>query len=204
MGVLVKLGADAGRLSAKRAAGGMMNDLAKALRVIAALTAPALAATDGTLGPTSTGTFTVTATIPETPTGAVRVSGASDLVFPTINAQTDAGDTSAATPICLFHSSPTFSLQVSQPVSGFLFEMTGPGDPIPFLIGVSGLSASGRATAISFVNGGQVTNLISNRDSETCATGPLATLEAVRAGLVPATQANGVYTATVSIIMAVE
>lgn len=168
---------------------------------------PARAAIDGELGPTSTGQITITATIEAANVNAVRVSGASDLVLPTIDAQADAGlpfsARQAATTICLYHTAPRFSLQVTQAVPGFSFLLNGPGEPIPFRVAIENLDVTGGATSVIFNNGASVSNLVSNRESETCATGPRAVLSAFR-DPVPANQRNGAYSGVVSIIMAAE
>jgi hypothetical protein len=144
---------------------------------------PAFAATDGTLGATSTGSFTVSASVapPANPAGA-RVSGIQDINFGQITGTN--GVTSTATQFCLYHSSSTARFMIRQPslppltnmrltngtdasvYLSVLFTVTSPGDT-PMLIGAEWGEGS------YWFN-----NRVFNRESQDCSTGPKASITA--------------------------
>ena len=76
--------------------------------------------------------------------------------------------------------------------------------PTRFSVLIEGFSPFGRATASTFNNVSTLTGLVSNRVSETCATGDRVALTVFRFEPVAVTQRNGAYNGVVSIIMAVE
>lgn len=158
---------------------------------------PALAAEQGTLGATSTGSITLSGTL-ENPPNGTRISGLTDISFGTIsqafngNVYTDQ--------ICIFHSSPTFRITLSQagvPTPRLL----GPnGGSIQLDVGLAGLSGT---TPEFFSTGGTTTGLVGNRESPTCLTGPSQQFQAVYL-LPPTAQPEGAYSATITLQVAVE
>src|SRR5262245_10783937 len=64
----------------------------------------AQAASNGTLGTTSTGTQNISATVPDPGANRVRVSGLTDVILGTL---TPGRFTSTFTSYCFFHTSPT-------------------------------------------------------------------------------------------------
>ena len=138
------------------------------------------AATDGTLGATSTGSVTITATVPQpaNPTGT-RISGLQDMDFGSYDGR---GGTKSIQ-FCLYHSSPTATLTLTQPTLGdqsFRLLPPNPGNdstaiPIVFeLLWPFGTTIPTQLTSTA--------NTISatqfNRDSVTCENGGKTTLTA--------------------------
>jgi hypothetical protein len=131
----------------------------------ALLATSALAATDGTLGATSTGTVTLTATVPEpaNPTGA-RISALSDLNFGDYTGTFRSNNS----PFCAYHSSPIARLTVSQvgrPTAPFALE--GPNNQsIPVILQIA---YNGNTVPVQITLSGSYLESVFNRSSQTCA-----------------------------------
>lgn len=171
-----------------------------ALALLAAA-APAMAATDGVRGATSTATVQVSTTVENAIADTVRISGLQDLDFGTIAVEDPFADpVSRTAPVCLYHTSPSFTLTVTQVGGGIgtPFQLIGPaGDAIPVYIDVSnGPSAFGDA-------GFTATRQVANRADPDCADGAFATLSVTRPPQETALP-GGLYSATISIVMAAE
>ena len=161
------------------------------LSVLAAL--PALAATDGTLGSTSTGTLNITATVPQpdNPTGA-RITGLTDIDFGTYTGN----EVQQVMEFCLYHSSPNARLFVS-----------GVGDPNTFLRGTDGqvitvsyqFFSTWSGNWSSVLTGAGNTMTAWNRTSQTCSTGEKAQIR----WILPAEQnvAPGAYTGQIQLVI---
>lgn len=110
--------------------------------VAVTLTAPALASTDGTYGPTSTGTFNVTAAIAPAGTDNVQVSGLDDFTFMGTEGMGIMGQTQQ---FCLIR-------QDGGPVNVTISDST-PGDMVYRVAQVMGMNYVGLTLAVT-VNGG--------------------------------------------------
>lgn len=135
-----------------------------------ALIAPTVwSGTDGTLGPTSTARMDITMQLlaPRAAT-EVGLSGLKDIALPTLQADGSSGE--ARSEVCLYHTTPSFSVRVSQPDSatGTPLALAGPdGRTLPLRIGFE--SPGGAGTDLP--DSGVLTGLQGNRSSPTCAEG---------------------------------
>lgn len=162
---------------------------------VALAATPAFAATDGTLGSTSTGTLNVTATVPEpqNPTGA-RISGLQDFTF---------GDYTGSRmqlvkDLCVYHSSTTARLTVSQvgrPASTPL-ALVGPSNQtIPIALQFYAVTSG-----VELRTSGETYERQWNIDSQTCSTGGVALITAVL--LEGARPAAGAYSGQFQLVIA--
>ena len=144
------------------------------LSVLAAL--PALAATDGTLGSTSTGTLNITATVPapEVPAGT-RITGLRDI---SVGNYSGSGSTGLfEIPVCIFHSTPEVGITLRQPGReiGDGLQLAGPdGWRLKLEFGYRLPSGFGWLWSATEAGGPGATF---NRESETCTTGPMGALQ---------------------------
>ena len=159
------------------------------------------AATNGTLGTTSTGTQTVSVSVRNPADNRVRVSGLNDVNFGSINAT--GRQISQFSNFCFYHTSPSFSLTIQQPdvTSGFAL-LGATGATIPLTLSVSVQDASFGFISYEPVNGVARTGLIGNTTSETCNFG--FSNSGTYSITPPAGQAPGAYTGTLTFVMAVE
>jgi len=163
----------------------------------------AQAASNGTLGSTSTGVQTVSATVADPGEARVRVSGLVDVIFGTL---TPGRSASTFTNYCFFHNTPTFSLTVQQnEVTTPGFALLGPGAAIPLRLSLNLTDASGNFLFFEPVNGVARTGLTGNRASENCSSGGSFINSSGNYFITPATdQAAGEYSGTLTFVMAVE
>jgi hypothetical protein len=159
------------------------------------------AATNGTLGTTSTGTQMVSVSIRNPADNRVRVSGLTDVNFGSVNA---GRQLSQFTSFCFYHTSPSFSLTVQQPdVTSSGFALTGPnGATIPLTLSLQVQDASNFFFSYEPANGVTRTGLTGNTSSETCSFG---FSNSGNYSINPPTgQVPGAYTGTLTFVMAVE
>lgn len=173
------------------------------LSVIAAVIGHA--ATDGVLGPTSTGTMTLTATVPAAASPPqASITGIRDLVLPALTFDGVSGRAEAQ--ICIFHSTPTYSVTVSQPGAADLspLKLAGPnGDSLALRVGVG----DPRGNGVDIPAAGTIRGMSGNRQSPTCADGDRSTLYAKSSGDASGTGADidaGVYSGIVLLLIAPE
>lgn len=183
-----------------------MRRLAILLAFLAALAGSATAATDGTRGPNSTASIDVSTTVQNAAPDIVRVSGLTDLDFGQLQTGpefVDADPVTVTGPVCLYHTSPTFALTVTQQGRGLgdAFELRGPnGGALPIQVGFSDyVSGPSAFDTIGFA----VRGLVANRVSATCETGPIS-LVGVNYSPTPQRQPTGQYSAVISVVMAAE
>jgi hypothetical protein len=162
----------------------------------------AQAASNGTLGSTSTATQTISATISDVDVvPQVRISGVEDVIFGTLIPGRFA---SAFTNYCFFHTSPSFSLTISQSeVSTPGFALLGPLDArIPLRFSLNGLDVNGNFISFEPQNGVSRTGLRGNRNSENCSSGSSNSGDFSLQPLDD--QAPGEYSGTLTFVLAVE
>ena len=109
--------------------------IAIALAVITT-SATAFAATDGTLGATSTGTSDVSVNLVAAPEPEIQISDLSDISVPDIEVGSTQVEAQQGTTPCVYSPNPlTYSLEISAP------SMTGAvsGETMPYSLGVVGL-----------------------------------------------------------------
>ena len=154
----------------------------------------------GTLGATSTATQNISARISDADP-QVRVSGLTDEIFGTLMAGRSAN---LFTGYCFFHTSPSFSLTVSQSeVSTAGFALLGPMDAtIPLRFSLNVLDVNGSFIFLEPQNGVTRTGLVAERNSENCNGGSSnnGTFSVQAAN----DQAPGEYSATLTFVLAVE
>ena len=141
--------------------------LASAAIISGALTAPAAAATDGSLGATSTGSVVITASVPN----RARISGLSDVDFTNQDPATPATD---AQDVCVWSNTATsaYSITATGSGTGSAFTLTDGGTTVPYSVE---WSASAGATSGSALTAGTASgSLTSSATNHICASGPSA------------------------------
>lgn len=136
--------------------------------------APAMAAEDGAQGSSSTATMTISGTVLPPLQAQVRISGIDDIELGAL-AQEVGSFTVLDSNVCIFHTSPTFRLTVTQdepPVIPGRFSLYNSIDAAFPL----GLSLRLGEMPLSFTPGSTRTGLVANTQSQPCSIGPLAEL----------------------------
>lgn len=177
--------------------------LASILSAVAVLAAApnAFAIQNGTLGPTSSATITVSGRLEAPPPSLVRITGLDNVTFGGLVA--DGGVVSDF--MCIYHTSPTVRLTITQ-VGGGNLRMVGPSSAVVDLGVAVGNTTAPAAGA--FRGGEQVvlTGLVGNTVSETCAAGPSNPSEVLwirYAAPLPGLPV-GTYTGTLNLLLAPE
>ena len=124
------------------------------------------AATQGSLGATSTGTVTITATVPN----RAQITGLSDISFTNADPTTTA---TSAQSSCLWSNTATkgYSITASGSGTAGAFTLTsGALTPVPY--SVQWAASSGQTSGTSLASGTALTGLTSTATRPTCNTGP--------------------------------
>lgn len=129
--------------------------------------APAHAATDGTLGATSTGTVSITASVPN----RARITGFSDIDFTN---QDPSSAASAAQNVCVWSNTATkaYTITASGSGAGSAFTLTNGGGTVPYQVQWAG--ASGALTGTALTAGSASASFTSTATNQNCASGPAA------------------------------
>lgn len=170
---------------------------ALAAAAVALMAAPGFAAQDGTFGATSAGSFNVSGeVVPPTQTG-VRISGLTDL---NVGIFDPTGGTLYTMPVCIYHTSPTFSLRYTASTGGTF--VAGPNNAsLGLFFGLRNLGGTNIAFLAPYDT--PVGGLVANRVSSTCQTGGSQLVQVINS-VVPSTAPAGVYSAVINITLAVE
>ena len=165
------------------------------------LGSPALAATQGSFGATSTGSLSIDASVP----GRVRISGLSDVSFtnadPSVNA-TDAQD------VCVWSNTSTRAYNITATGSGAAGAFTlasGVLAPVPYT--VEWASSSGQTSGTSLTAAKALTGQTSTATNSDCSAGPSASASLVVAIGSPTLQgmdAGVTYNGTLTLVVAPE
>lgn len=154
-----------------------------------------IAATQGTLDPTSTGTFDVTVTIPD----RVRITGMQDIAFGTF---THAGDFNDDYPTCVYTNtlSAQYGVTASGDGTGSAFTLTNGTDTVPYRVFWNNAEGTtvGEGEILTTVKRDNVTN--SNQVSSDCTTGGNTSnlhVSIAEANMIGVT--NGTYSGTLTI-----
>lgn len=128
---------------------------------------PASAATQGTLGATSTGNITITASVPS----RARITGLADISFMNQDPATAA---SAAQNVCVWSNTATkaYTVTASGSGAGNGFTLTNGSTAVPY--SVSWASSINQTSGIALTSGAASTSLTSAATNQTCASGPTA------------------------------
>lgn len=127
------------------------------------------AATQGTLGATSTGVVNISATI----TNKAQITGLTDLVF---NALDGVNTAQLTENVCVWSNTPTksYSIKATGNGTGGAFTLINSGGAlIPYAVAWS--NASGATTGASLATGAASSTLTTTAASPTCATGAAST-----------------------------
>jgi len=170
-----------------------------ALLACCALAVPnaAMAATQGTLGSTSTGSVSISATVP----GRVQISGLTDIAFGTVDPTSAA---SQAENVCVWSNTSGRGYQVTATGSGAsnAFTLTDGTNTLPYSVEWAGSSGQSSGTALS--TGTALGSLSSTAINPTCSAGPAASASLVvkmTAASLQAAVASS-YTGTLTLVVA--
>ena len=191
----------------------MRNNALWAAAALSFSASAALAATDGTLSPTSsTASMSVSAEIVGRPNG-VKVSGVQDINFGVLS---NAQPGRATQEICLYHSSPTVAIEARKPGDAggaeIYLRTSNPSNLWGLLLSTTIVRSDG-STEILAGTGYVTRNQTFNRQSENCQTGGRTTLRfEVGRARVPGTgngatldeAPTGVYTADIQLVLTPE
>lgn len=175
--------------------------LSTALMAAAALTGTAQAATDGTLGPTSTGTVTINASV----AGRVQISGLRDVSFTNVDpsvAQSDAQN------VCVWSNTSGRKYNITATGSGAAGAFTlasGALTPVPY--SVQWAQTTGQTSGTALSTGTALVNQASLALAPTCASGPTSSASLIvnmAAADLQTMQASATYTGTLTLVVAPE
>ena len=162
-----------------------------------AMPAAASAATQGTSGATSSGSVTISATVP----GRVEISGLSDVAFGTVD---PASAASQAQNVCVWSNTSGRLYSVTATGSGAANAFTLTDGTNTLAYGVEWAASSGQASGTALVSGTALGSLASTATSPTCSAGPAASASLI----VKMTAANlqaavaSSYTGTLTLVVA--
>lgn len=125
----------------------------------------AAAATDGTLGATSTGSVSISATVP----GRVQISGLRDVPFGTVDPTTAASD---AQDVCVWSNTSGRVYSVTATGSGTSNAFTLSAGTNTLAYGVEWAASSGQTSGIALTAGTALASLASTATHPTCSSGP--------------------------------
>ena len=168
--------------------------------VVAALATPgtALAATQGSLGATSTGTVSISASVP----ARVRISGLADVAFTN---QDPAAAASSAQNVCVYSNTATrgYSITATGDGTANAFTLAGASTTVPY--SVEWNPASGQTSGTSLTAGASLGSLTSTATQQQCASGPASSASLV-VGISQATlesmQASTSYAGVLTLVVA--
>lgn len=162
-----------------------------------ALPGAALAATQGTAGATSTGSVSISATIP----GRVQISGLTDIALGTVNPTAAA---SQAEDVCVWSntSGRVYNVTASGSGASNAFTLTDGTNVLPYA--VEWAATSGQSSGTALVSGAALGSLASTATSPTCSAGPTASASLIvklSAANLQAAVASA-YTGTLTLVVA--
>ena len=177
----------------------LINLGAATLMTVAAM-GPARASTQGSLGSTSTGSVSISASIPS----RVRISGLSDVAFTTADPTIDAAN---AQNVCVWSNTGTKGYQLTATGSGSsnAFTLANASLTVPYTVEWSGTSGQTSGTALSA--GSSLTGLTSAATNSNCASGPSASaslIVKIGATDLQTMDASTSYTGTLTLLVAPE
>jgi hypothetical protein len=138
-----------------------------AIGMVAALALPASAfgATQGSLGATSTGTVSISASVP----ARARITGLADVAFTNQDPATAA---SSAQNVCVWSNTATrgYSITATGDGTASAFTLTGAATMIPYTVEWN--ATSSQTSGTSLTAGAALGGLVSTATQQTCASGP--------------------------------
>ena len=170
-----------------------------AFAAMAASGGVAFAATQGTVGATSTGSLNITLTIPQ----LVRITGLTDITMPTWDGSTDIQGTDN---VCVFSSTRRYTVTATGSGASSAFTLADGTAPTPNTIAyaVEWAASSGASSGTGLTSGTALTAQTTNATSTTCAGGTNATVivKITSANLSAAPSAGTNYTGTLTLVVA--
>lgn len=160
----------------------------------------ASAATQGTLGATSTGSVTINASVPN----RVQVSGLTDVAFTNQDPSTAA---SSAQNVCVWSNTATKGYNVTASGSGAAsaFTLANAALTVPYSVEWAG--STGQASGTALVTGTALTGLTSTATNASCASGPGSSASLIvkmSAANLQSMKAATTYTGTLTLLVAPE
>jgi hypothetical protein len=167
----------------------------------ALLVEPAAASTQGSFGPTSTGSVTINASVP----GRVRISGLSDVTFSSVDPSVAASN---AQNVCIWSNTSTRGYTITATGSGTAnaFSLSGGALPdVPYT--VQWAQASAQTSGTSLAAGTALTSQTSTAINSDCSAGPSASASLIVGIGSPTLQsmtAGVTYNGTLTLVVAPE
>lgn len=166
-----------------------------------ALASPALAATQGTLGATSTGSVNINASVP----GRVRISGLTDVSFASVDPLVTA---TSAQNVCVWSNTSTRGYRITASGSGAASAFTLANGALPVVpYTVQWAPTSGQTSGTSLVAGTPLTALTSTATNSDCSAGPSASASlvvSVASSALQSMTAGVTYNGTLTLLVAPE
>ena len=159
----------------------------------------AAAATQGTIGSTSTGSVSVSATVP----GRVQISGLSDVAFGTVDPTTAA---SSAQNVCVWSNTSGRAYNINATGSGASNAFTLTDGTNTLAYAVEWADSTAQTTGTALTSGTALTGLASTATNPTCSAGPARTASLIvkmTAADLQAAVASS-YTGTLTLVVAPE
>ena len=162
-----------------------------------AMPAAAFGATQGTAGATSTGSVSISATIP----GRVQISGLTDVAFGTVDPTAPAA---SAQNVCVWSntSGKGYSMTATGSGASNAFTLTDGTNTLPYSVEWAG--SSGQSSGTALVSGTALGSLTSTATNPTCSAGPATTASLIvkmSAANLQAAVASS-YTGTLTLVVA--
>ncbi len=165
------------------------------------LTSPATAATNGSLGPTSTGSVIINASVP----GRVRISGLSDVTFANVDPSVAASN---AQSVCVWSNTSTRGYSITATGSGTASAFSLASGALPVVpYTVAWASTSGQTSGAALATGTALTGQTSTAANSDCSAGPAASASLVVSMGSPTLQtmtAGVTYNGTLTLVVAPE
>jgi len=166
-----------------------------------AMSATAQAATQGSLGSTSTGTVSISATVP----GRVQISGLSDFAFGTLDPTTAA---STAKNVCVWSNTATRGYNITATGDGAASAFTLTNGSTTLAYGVEWAGSSGQSTGTSLATSSAATGFTSTATNPSCSAGPATTASLIvkfsTAQMQSAVGSASAYTGILTLVVAPE
>jgi hypothetical protein len=174
--------------------------LGVAIAIALTATGPAHAATQGSQGATSTGSVSISASVPN----RVRISGLTDVAFTNVDPTVDASN---AQNVCVWSNTSTkgYNVTASGSGSGSAFTLSNASLTVPYSVEWSG--SSGQTSGTALASGTALTGLTSTAANANCSSGPSASASLVikiLAANLQSMQASTSYTGTLTLVVAPE
>ena len=160
----------------------------------------AQAATQGSLGSTSTGSVSISASIPS----RVKISGLSDVAFTNVDPSVNASD---AQNVCVWSNTATkgYNITATGSGAGSAFTLSNAAQTVPYTVEWS--SSSGQTAGTALTSGATLNGLTSTATNSNCASGPTASaslIVKIASTDLQTMQAATNYTGTLTMLVAPE